>query len=358
MTKNMWTREDQVSDDELHELRFEIVSTMDDHAQETRRRTSWRERVFPKKYSPRHDSAVHQRMRMLRSHAGQSSLETASDTTRGVCKSRAPRENAAQSFCSDCNETHHNDFAPNRFDTVEHSLGAIHDLACYLDKSPRTIWLALEGIFTARQTTSAPTLFRHRIAILTRVLPTAVGLLILAFILLHFLLPNQQTDVGYTPLFSELGFLVFLMLFTTVVFFVLAGVMLLIKSSLQERFLNGFSRLVNWSIPIVLSFFMASPEFLLLFQELAGSSTTTVSGIENIITSHNDIVEVIYWTVLAYVAIYTGTFFSFIAFSKVFAEQREYVHRHEVLRDVIAILVSNDVSTRSQKLFRVHQPSR
>lgn len=347
----MWAREDQVSAEELDELRVEIADTMDDHAKVQRKKLSWRQRLLPSRPLSRADSVVHQKMRRLRSHhhgeqVDQTPVAAASGNTDAASTSSTRTSPPAD--CEACNTAHRHEFAPDRFDTVEHSLSAIHDLACYLNKAPRTIWLALEGIFTTRQTTSAPTLFRHRVAILARVLPTAVALLLLAFVVLHFLMPDHQTDAGYTPLFSELAFLLFLALFTTVVFFLLGAAMLLMKSSLQERFLNGFSRLINWSIPITLSFFMASPEFLLLFQELASGSSTNATGIENVLSEHNDVIETIYWTVLVYVGIYTGIFFSFIAFSKVFQEQREYVHRHEVLRDVIPILVA-DRSDRPQQ---------
>lgn len=347
MTKNLWAREDQASNDELAELRLEIADTMDDHEKVQRKNRTWRQRLFPPKTRRRVNSVVNQRMAYLRGDT-----QPDADTSPPIERCTEPTHRSSE--CQSCNTSHRYQFAPSRFDTVEHSLSAIHDLACYLEKSPRTIWLALEGIFTARQTTTAPSLFRHRVTILARVLPTAVIFLLVAFGLLHFLLPNRQTNIGYTPFFSEIGFLLFVALFTTVTFFVLAAVMLLIKSSRQERFLNGFSRLVNWSIPIMLSFFMASPEFLLLFQDLAGGTSANVSGVEAVLQDHSDVVETIYWTVLAYVAIYTGIFFSFIAFSKVFEEQREYVHRHEVLRDVIPILVTGSTGTQDTKLYRVH----
>lgn len=349
MSNNMWAREDRASDDELDELRSELADTMDDHEKVERKNQTWRQRLFPSRARPRTNSVVQQRMAHLRTGTP-ANVKTAQSV-------EPPQELTSRGTeCHSCNTSHRYQFAPSRFDTVEHSLRAIHDLACYLEKSPRTIWLALEGVFTARQTTSAPTLFRHRVTILARVLPTAVVFLLVAFGLLHFLLPNRQTDIGYTPVFSEVGFLLFVALFTTVTFFVLAAVMLLLKSKLQERFLNGFSRLVNWSIPIILSFYMASPEFLLLFQDLAGGTSSNVDGIEAVLQDHSDIVEIIYWTVLAYVAVYTGIFFSFVAFSKVFEEQREYAHRHEVLRDVIPILVSDHSDTQPTKLFRMHRP--
>ena len=348
MTNTQWAREDQVSNEELAELRHEIAETMDDHEQ-TRQKSDWRQRLLLPKSRPRADSVVRRRMRKLRTHDDAGSTETQPPV-------EAETSPARRATCDSCNTTHQESFTPARFDTVEHSLSAIHDLACYLDKSPRTIWLALEGIFTARQTTSAPNLFRHRVTILARVLPTAVVLLLVAFSMLHFLMPNHQTDSGYTPLFSELGFLLSVTLFTTITFFFLAAVMLVIKSSRQERFLNGFSRLVNWSIPIILSFFMASPDFLLLLQDVAGGSSVDARGIESLLETHYGIVETIYWTVLAYVAIYTGIFFLFIAFSKVFQEQHEYIHRHDVLRDVIPILVADTTDTQRRKLFRVRYP--
>lgn len=347
MTKNLWARDDQASNDELAELRLEIADTMDNHEKVQRKNRTWRQQLFPPKTRRRVNSVVNKRMAHLRSGA-------ASNPARPLPIEGSAKHTQQSVECQNCNTFHGYQFAPSRFDTVEHSLDAIHDLACYLEKSPRTIWLALEGIFATRQTTTAPSLFRHRVTILARVLPTAVLLLLVAFGLLNFLLPNHQTDIGYTPLFSEIGFLLFVALLTTVTFFLLAAVMLVIKSSLQERFLNGFSRLVNWSIPLILSFFMASPEFLLLFQELAGGTSANVSGIEAILQDHSNIVETIYWTVIAYVAIYTGIFFSFIAFSKVFEEQREYLHRHEVLRDVIPILVADSTGTQNTRLYRVH----
>ncbi|GAA2031913.1 hypothetical protein GCM10009720_10210 [Yaniella flava] len=349
MTNTRWAREDHVSDEELAELRHEIAATMDDHEQT--RPTDWRQRLLLQKSRPRTDSVVRRRMRKLRTNDAADSMKTQPSI-------EAETSPVRRATCDSCNTAHRGSFTPARFDTVEHSLSAIHDLACYLDKSPRTIWLALEGIFTARQTTSAPNLYRHRVTILARVLPTAVALLLVAFSMLHFLMTNHQTDSGYTPLFSELGFLLSVMLFSTITFFCLAAVMLMIKSSRQERFLNGFSRLVNWSIPIILSFFMASPEFLLLLQDLAGGSSANVSGIETILATHHGIVETIYWTVLVYVALYTGNFFLFVAFSKVFQEQHEYVHRHEVLRDMIPILVADATQPQRRKLFRVYPLTR
>lgn len=349
MTKQSWAREDQISAAELDELRIEIAATMDDHDKVERKNSSWRQRFFPPKPQPSPNSVVRQRMRSLRSDNDNDNEPLNHSSAEAMAE-----PSTQQTVCTSCDQTHHHHFAPQRFDTVEHSLGAINDLACFLDKAPRSIWLALEGIFTTRQTTSAPALSRHRVSILARVLPAAVALLSLAFTLLHFLLPDHQTDAGYTPVFSELGFIVFVTLFTTITFFVLAAVTLVMKSSLQERFLNGVSRLVNWSIPITLSFFMASPDFLLLFQDLAGGNSTNVAGVESILETHQGVVETLYWTVLVYIAIYIGIFFSSIAFSKVFQEQREYVHRHEVLRDVIPILVSEAQSIRPTRLFRVH----
>src|SRR5699024_5661055 len=179
-------------------------------------------------------------------------------------------------------QQHHHEFAPQRFDSVEHCLSAIRDLACYLEKTPRTIWIALEGIFTDRQTTSAPNLARHRVSMIARTLPVAVVLLALALVLLQVLLPGRAASRGYTPVFSELGFLLTLMILTTVPFGVLSVVMLLIKSSVQERFLSGFSGLITWSVPIVLSFFLVSPDFLLLVQEITGGHSENVAGIDTI----------------------------------------------------------------------------
>lgn len=350
----MWARDDVVSDRELSELRFEISETMDDHEKTRQTRTDWRQRLFPKKFRSRRDSTVGRRMRKLRSpeHTEITDSPPALDAAEEA-ESIAPQDDLAS---TETNQQH--EYSPQRFDTVEHSLNAIIDLANYLDKAPRTIWFALEGIFAERQTTSAPALFRHRIAILARMLPAALGAFLLALVLLHFLMPGHQTDAGYTPIFSELGFLLFLTLFTTITFFALTAVMLLIKSSLQERFLSGFGRLVNWSIPVTMSFFFASPRFLLLLQDLAGGTATTLSGIGDILQAHGGIVETIYWTVLVYVAIYAGMFFSFIGFSKVFQEQREYAHRHEVLRALIPMLISEENRHSHQtKLFRIrHEP--
>lgn len=343
----MWARDDVVSDQELSELRFEIGETMDDHEKIRQTRTHWRQRLFPKKLRSRPDSIVGRKMRELRT--GQHTEISDSPT--------AARHAEEDRTSAQANDQH--EYSPQRFDTVEHSLHAIIQLANYLDKAPRTIWFALEGIFVERQTASAPALFRHRIAILARVLPTALGAFLLALVLLHFLLPGHQTDAGYTPVFSELGFLLFLTLFTTVTFFVLTAGMLLIKSSWQERFLSGFGRLINWSIPVTMSFFFASPKFLLLLQDLAAGTTATLSGIGETLQAHSGIVETIYWTVLVYVAIYAGMFFAFIGFSKVFQEQREYAHRHDVLRALIPMLISEE-NRRSQqtKLFRIrHEPS-
>ncbi|MDN5703860.1 MAG: hypothetical protein L0K41_06320 [Yaniella sp.] len=351
MTNSMWARDDIASDQELAELRFEISETMDDHEKTRQSRTDWRQRLFPKRLHSRRDSAVGLKMRKLRSHkhAEVSGPESALED------SGEEQYPTRQDDCTAGASRHHHEYSPEQFDTVEHSLNAIYDLAGYLEKSPRTIWIALEGIFTERQTSSAPTLFRHRIAILARMLPTALIAFLLAFVLLHFVMPGHQTDAGYTPIFSELGFLLFLTLFTTLTFFILTAVMLLIKSTLQERFLTGFGRLVNWSIPVTMSFFFASPEFLLLLQDISGGTSTSVAGIGDILQAHDGIVETIYWTVLVYVSIYAGLFFSFIGFSKVFQEQREYAHRHAVLRNVIPLLVSDSTSARSMKLFRVHR---
>lgn len=351
MTNSMWSRDDIASDQELDELRFEISETMDDHEKTRQNRIDWRQRLFPKKLHSRGDSAVGLKMRQLRSHkrGAVSGPETALEDPGKEQYTTAQDDDASGE------SSHHHEYSPEQFDTVEHSLNAIHDLASYLDKSPRTIWFALEGIFIERQTSSAPTLFRHRISILARMLPTALVAFLLAFVLLHFLMPGHQTDAGYTPMFSELGFLLFLTLFTTIMFFVLTAVMLLIRSTLQERFLNGFGRLVNWSIPVTMSFFFASQEFLLLLQDIAGGTSTSVADIGAILQAHDGIVETIYWTVLVYVSIYAGMFFSFIGFSKVFQEQREYAHRYEVLRNVIPLLVSDSTSPRSTKLYRLRR---
>src|SRR5699024_7052772 len=170
MTNSMWARDDIASDQELDELRFEISETMDDHEKTRQSRTDWRQRLFPKRFRSRSDSSVGLKMRKLRSHkhvevsGPEAALE---DSGREQVPTR-------QDDCTAGVSRHHHEYSPEQFDTVEHSLNAIYDLASYLDKSPRTIWIALEGIFTERQTSSATTLLRHRIAILARMLPTVL----------------------------------------------------------------------------------------------------------------------------------------------------------------------------------------
>src|SRR5690625_4930745 len=190
MTNSMWARDDIASDQELDELRFEISETMDDHEKTRQNRIDWRQRLFPKKLHSRGDSAVGLKMRKLRSHkrAEISGPETALEDPGKEQYTTAQDDDASGE------SSHQHEYSPEQFDTVEHSLNAIYDLASYLDKSPRTIWIALEGIFTERQTSSAPTLFRHRITILARMLPTVLVAFLLAFVLLHFLMPGHQTD--------------------------------------------------------------------------------------------------------------------------------------------------------------------
>ncbi|OAV63109.1 hypothetical protein [Enteractinococcus helveticum] len=91
----------------------------------------------------------------------------------------------------------------------------------------------------------------------------------------------------------------------------------------------------------MLAFFLVSPEFLLLVQDITGSNSQNVAGIEYIFEQHDNIIETVYWTAVAYVSLYTGVLFAVLAFSKVFQEQRDYAHRHAVLRDVIPILIAH-----------------
>lgn len=342
MTNYAWAGIEPPSDDEMDELRIEIAATIDDHAEAHKKATRFHHLRLHRPSKTRQRTGVSDKMRQLRHKRHKiDHHDGAPPSAEQPVSHHAPvRFSMATTDCKDSNHAHHNEFAPQRFDSVEHCLSAIRDLTCYLDKSPRTIWLALEGIFTDRQSTTAPNLVRHRVSIFARTLPTAAVFLLVALILLHILLPEHAAGSGYTPVFSELGFLLILTLLTTVTFFVLAAIMLLMKSTLQERFLNGFSGLITWSIPIVLSFFMVSPDFLLLVQDITGSNSQNVAGIEDIFAQHDDIIETMYRTVVTYVSLYTGVLFAVLAFSKVFQEQRDYAHRHDVLRDVIPILIA------------------
>lgn len=346
MTNQSWATSQPVSDGEMAELRAEIAATIDDHDQAHKKATRFQHLKLRHSDKTPHRTRVTDQMRLLRHHRHE---EEPGDTTRTPQDvhhgSHTPVRYSEFSLnCDDCEHTHHHEFAPQRFDSVEQCLNAIRDLSCYLDKTPRTIWLALEGIFTDRQSTSAPNLVRHRVGIMARTLPAAGLLFLVALVLLRFLLPEHAATSGYTPVFSELGFLVILTVLTTLTFFCLATAMLLMNSSIQERFLNGFRGLMTWSIPIVLSFFFVSPEFLSLIQDI----TDNRASLEAIFEQHDNIIETIYWTVVAYVSLYTGTLFAFIAFSKVFQEQRDYAHRHDVLRDVIPILVSESQSPKER----------
>ena len=341
MSNQSWTGLEPASEHEMDELRLEIAATIDDHDQAHAKATRFHHLRLQRPSGTQQRTSISDKMRQLRHKRHEIDPHDDATPASQLVSHHAPVEYSPTTNCEDCEHEHRNEFAPQRFDSVEHCLSAIRDLACYLDKSPRTIWLALEGIFTDRQSTSAPNLVRHRVSIFARTLPTAAIFLLVALVLLHTLLPEHAAGSGYTPVFTELGFLLILAVLTTLTFFMLTAVMLLIKSTLQERFLNGFSGLVTWSIPIVLSFFMVSPEFLLLIQDITGSTSHNVAGIESIFEQHNDIIETVYWTVITYVALYTGVLFAFLAFSKVFQEQRAYVHRHDVLRDVIPILVAH-----------------
>lgn len=341
MTNQSWAGMQPPSDDEMDELRSQIAATIDDHDQALKKATRFHHLKLPVKTQSLQRTQVSEKMRLLRHQRHGIDQDNDRSSSSNESDSHSPvRYSLSQTDCEDCQHSHHNEFAPQRFDSVEHCLTALRDLACYLEKTPRTIWLALEGIFTDRQTTSAPNLVRHRVGIVARILPAAGILLLVALVLLRFLLPEHADGSGYTPIFSELGFLITLTLLTTITFFFVAAVMLFMKSTIQERFLNGFSGLITWSIPIVLSFFFVSPEFLLLIQDITAGDSGNVAGIENIFEQHDDIIETIYWTVVTYVSLYTGTLFAYLAFSKVFQEQRDYAHRHDVLRDVIPILVA------------------
>lgn len=349
MTQDAWARAARPTDADLAELRVEIAATMDVHEQEHRKASRFQHLRFPKKVKSLKPSAVTKKMRLLRrpgtgaEHEIRTQEVPASETAAPV---ESTPVTAEAEKCGACQRRHRQDLAPQRFDSVEYSLEAIQDLACYLEKPPRTIWLALEGIFTARQTTSAPNLVRQQVSIFARLLPAVVIAILVALGVLHFLFPNHGAGQGYTPMFSELGFLLMLSLLTTITFFVLTAFMLLVRSTFQERFINGFNQLVNWSIPIVLSFFFVSPDFLALVQELFDGSSGDVATNESIFDRHVEIVETIAWTVLVYVSIYAGMFFTYIAFAKMFQEQRDYAHRHDVLRDVIPLLVADDQQRR------------
>lgn len=336
MTDQLWDRTAGASAAEFDELCSELAATIDDHEIVHKKATRFQRLRLTRSPSDRKPTHISTKLRRLRRRKdSQHSWSAPLPAT------------ATSEECETCGNPHHQEFAPQRFDTVQHSLSAIRDLACYLSTSPQTIWLALESIFTARQTTSARNLVRHRLSVLARLLPTAAGLLILALVLLHFLLPEHTTDTGYTPIFSELGFLLLLITLSSFTFVLLTLALLVLKSTLQERFINAFARLVTWSIPIVLSFFMVSPEFLLLVQEVTGGNSENVRGIQDLLAEHAAIIETVYWTVLTYVALYTGTLLAYIAFANVFQEQRDYVHRHDVLRDVIPLLVAAVPTTRS-----------
>lgn len=342
MTQDAWERADPPSDADLNELRVEIAATMDVHEQTHRKATRFQHLRLPRKITPLRPSGVTKKMRILRQPgrgAEQERHRAGVPATTSTWTDEAPPSPPASGDCTTCQRRHRQDLAPQRFDTVEHGLEAIQDLACYLDKTPRTIWLALEGIFTARQTTSAPNLVRHRVSTIARLLPAVVIAILVALTLLHFLFPNRTAD-AHAPMFSELGSLLILSLLTTITFFVLTAVMLFIGSTLKERFINGFSRLVNWSIPIVLSFFFVSPDFLLLIEEIIDGAEN-IAGNESLFERHAEIIETLYWTGLVYVSLYTGTFFTYIAFAKMFQEQRDYAHRHDVLRDIIPLLVAD-----------------
>lgn len=344
MTNHSWADTENPSNDEMDELRIEIAATIDDHDEAHKKATRFHHLRLRRLSPTRQRTHVSAKMQLLRHKRHEidhddTALLSADDQ---AASPSAPVKDVTTT--TECEHKHLNEFAPQRFDSVEHCLTAIRDLACYLNKSPRTIWLALEGIFTERQTTSAPNLVRHRVSIFARTLPAAGILLLVALVLLHVLLPEHAANSGYTPVFSELGFLLTLTFLTTLTFFFLAAAMLLLKSTIQERFLNSFSGLINWSIPIVLSFYFVSPEFLLLFQDITAGNSENVAGIEEIFQAHNDIIEVIFWTVTVYVSLYTGLLFAFLAFSKVFQEQRNYAHRHDVLRDVIPILVAESTA--------------
>lgn len=337
MTDPSWTHHSDTSVAEFDELSAELAKTIDDHDTVHSKATRFHHLRLRSGAYNQQRSEITTKLQSLRHHTGH-------DFRWSAPAQIAPVSNT----CSSCGGDHDHQFVASRFDSVAGCLSAIRDLACYLEKSPRTIWLALEGIFSARQTTSARNLVRHRLAILARLLPAAIGLLLIALGLLHVLLPDHAATTGYTPVFSELGFLLTLTSCTTLIFFVLSLTMLVLKSTLQERFLNAFSRLVTWSIPIVLSFFMVSSEFLLLVQDLLGGSSQNVAGIDAILEQHLDIIETVYWTILVYVALYTGVFLTYIAFAKVFLEQRAYLHRHDVLRDVIPILVADKPTDTAQ----------
>ena len=349
MTQDAWARADRPTDADLSELRIEIAATMDVHEQAHRKATRFQHLRLPKKVAALKPSAVTKKMRLLRRPGTRAEQEPTRQEV-PESKTASPVEPTPATVesgqCRNCQRRHRQDLAPQRFDSVEYSLEAIQDLACYLDKTPRTIWLALEGIFTARQTTSAPNLVRQQVSIFARLLPAVVIAILVALGLLHFLFPDHSSGQGYTPMFSELGFLLMLSLLTTVTFFVLTALMLLVRSTFQERFINGFNQLVNWSIPIVLSFFFVSPDFLSLVQELFDGTSGDVAANESIFDRHAEIVETIYWTVMVYVSLYTGTFFTYIAFAKMFQEQRDYAHRHDVLRDVIPLLIADDQQRR------------
>ncbi|HEY4576540.1 MAG TPA: hypothetical protein VIG67_01650 [Yaniella sp.] len=332
MAISSWSRGTDITDAEFDELCAELAATMDDHDRAQSTSGRFRHLRFPNTGRIPARTAISTKLQRLRQRPASIGSATA-----------APPPDAVRS-CSDCTSPHRDNFAPQRFDSVEHSLSAIRDIACYLQKSPQTIWLALENIFTARQSTSTPNLVRHRFSILARLIPTALSLLAIALVLLHHLLPEHTTNTGYNPRLSEVGFVLVLIALSSCTFALMAMTMLVLNTSLQERFINGFVRLVTWSIPIVLSFFMISPEFLLLVQELAGGSSQNVAGITDILEAHTTIIEIIYWTALVYVGLYTGAFLVHIAFAKVFQEQRDYVHRHDVLRDCIPILVAERLS--------------
>lgn len=348
MTQDAWERTDRPSDADLTELRVEIAATMDVHEQVHRKATRFQNLRLPKKIPSLKPSSVTKKMRLLRQPGPRAEPDThraEARTPKTTSMIAAAQPTPVSSDCTTCHRQHHQDLAPQRFDTVEQGLEAIQDLACYLESRPRTIWLALEGIFTARQTTSAPNLVRHRVSTLARLLPAVVIAILVALWLLHLLFPDRSVEAGNTPMIGELGSLLALSLLTTITFFVLTAGMLLMRSTLKERFLHGFSRLVNWSIPIVLSFFFVSPEFLLLIEEII-DGTEHIAGNESIFERHVEIIETLYWTGLVYVSLYTGTFFTYLAFAKMFQEQRDYAHRHEVLRDLIPLLVADEQRAR------------